>query len=475
MGAPVTVVPAARRWPAEHIVALAPDAASAVAARRLAVPDSWAATGCDVAGVWGLFRGSGAEPYQVVVELAEPATRCSCPSRKLPCKHAVALLLLWSSGAIDDSLAPPFAAEFFARRAARDAARAARRADPITPEETTSGGAAPLVDPSIAGTTPPSDRGQADKRAAERAARVAAGLAELDRWLADCIRGGLAAPALSSYATWDAVAARLTDAQCGSLANRIRRLAGVVGTRAGWHEDVLADFGQLHLIANAGRLGGRLAEPLEHTVRAAIGFSPRQDDVRLELPCTDRWIVAGRSDRREDRLVVRRTWLWGETGERWAMILSFAAYGDQLDTTLVPGRAVHADLHFYPAAAPLRALVGHVHEREPQHTGGPPPATLDEACHQIGAALSAEPWLERHPLHVRAAPTYGDGRWLLTDHSGALPIAGQPESLPTLLAVSAGRPLELTAEWSPDGLLPLAAHVEGRTVDLGPPVPWGRP
>ena len=181
-----------------------------------------------------------------------------------------------------------------------------------------------------------------------RAARVAAGLAELDRWLADCIRGGLAAPALSSYATWDAVAARLIDAQCGSLANRIRRLAGVVGTRAGWQEDVLADFGQLHLIANAGRLGGRLAEPLANTVRAAIGFSPRQDDIRAELPCTDRWIVAGRSDRREDRLVVRRTWLWGETGERWAMILSFAAYGDQLDTSLAPGRAVHADLHFYP-------------------------------------------------------------------------------------------------------------------------------
>ena len=101
--------------------------------------------------------------------------------------------------------------------------------------------------------------------------------------------------------------------------------------------------------------------------------------------------------------------------------------------------------------------------------------TLDEACQAIGAALGAEPWLERHPLHVRAAPTYGDGRWLLSDHSGSLPIAGQPESLPTLLALSAGRPLELTAEWSPDGLVPLAAHVEGRTVDLGPPVPWGRP
>ena len=55
------------------------------------------------------------------------------------------------------------------------------------------------------------------------------GLVELDRWLEDRMRTGLADPSLARYATWDGLAARLVDARAGSLANRVRRLAGLVG------------------------------------------------------------------------------------------------------------------------------------------------------------------------------------------------------------------------------------------------------
>ena len=55
-----------------------------------------------------------------------------------------------------------------------------------------------------------------------------------------------------------AEAARLVDAQAGSLANRIRRLAGLVGASPDWHSDVLAELGLLHLLAQAGRRLGSL-------------------------------------------------------------------------------------------------------------------------------------------------------------------------------------------------------------------------
>ena len=70
-----------------------------------------------------------------------------------------------------------------------------------------------------------------------------AGLTELDRWLDDRMRTGLADPALAKYSTWDDLAARLVDAQAGSLANRIRRLAGLVGASTDWQRDVLAELG----------------------------------------------------------------------------------------------------------------------------------------------------------------------------------------------------------------------------------------
>ena len=35
-------------------------------------------------------------PYQTIVDLTNIAFKCSCPSHKFPCKHALGLLLLYA-------------------------------------------------------------------------------------------------------------------------------------------------------------------------------------------------------------------------------------------------------------------------------------------------------------------------------------------------------------------------------------------
>ena len=77
---------------------LAPDDASIKAALKLARPGPWSETGSTDTLVWGKCQGSGKTPYQVSVDLTGPAVKCSCPSRKFPCKHGLALLLLWVEG-----------------------------------------------------------------------------------------------------------------------------------------------------------------------------------------------------------------------------------------------------------------------------------------------------------------------------------------------------------------------------------------
>ena len=493
----------AERWAPEHVVAMAPDFAAAAAGRTMAVPSRWAATGADVGAVWGLCRGSGAEPYQVAIELAEPAYRCTCPSRKLPCKHALGLLLLWANGHVAETARPLFVGEWVAKRAARTATLPARDADPggDPPDDAEldlGPAAARRVTRPASGGDHPDGPGKPDKRAMDRAARVAAGLAELDRWVTDRIRGGLTDPALASYATWDQVAARLVDAQAPALANRVRRLAGAVGTRPGWHEHVLAELGVLHVLAVAGRRVAELAgsdtgdtgddrvsgsaagidaidssgAALADSVRTAVGWQLRQADVLDRPPVTDTWHVCGRSDVLEDRIVVRRTWLRGVTSRRWALLLSFAAYGQSLGGEPAPGTLLRADLHTYPGAVPLRALVGVVHESGALDERGPPAATIVEACAGVGAALAAEPWLERHPLTVLAAPTFAGQRWALTDAGGSLPIAGPPDGLAVLVACTAGRPASITAEWTPEGVVPLTVHLPSGAVDDGPRGGW---
>jgi hypothetical protein len=453
----------AERWLPEHVLALAPDAAAAAAARGMAAPTRWSATGADEVGVWGLCVGSGAEPYQTVVDRSELAYRCSCPSRKLPCKHALGLLLLWAHGHVREGTRPPHAAEWLARRAERAAGRAAREADPEPVDEVSP------ARPTRAGTERASPaKGAPDKRALERAARVAAGLRQLDQWLVDRMRAGLTDPGLARYATWDAVAARLVDAQAPSLANRVKRLAGAVGTRPGWHEHVLAEVGVLHLLARAGAHLDQLPSDLAAGVRTAIGWAARTDDIRANAPITDHWHVAGRSDILEDRIVVRRTWLRGDATHRWAMMLAFAAYGQALDSALAVGTIVHADLHFYPGAVPLRALMGAVHAAPVADVQGPVAASIAGACDEVGSALATEPWLERHPVTIEATPVHQAGRWLLTDHTGSLALAGAAESLPTLVACAGGRPARISAEWTVGGLVPVTVHAPSGAVDIGP-------
>ena len=310
------------------------------------------------------------------------------------------------------------------------------------------------------------DAAERERSRDERVERLRGGLIDLDRWLDDRLRTGLADPALARYATWDDVAARLVDARAGALANRVRRLAGVVGARSDWHEVVLAELGVLHLLAQAGQRVPDLPGPLADAVATACGWQVRQADVLAGVPDTDTWVVAGRSDTREDRIEVRRTWLRGLGTGRWAMVLSFAAYRQSLDDSLVVGEAITADLHRYPGPS-SRALVGTVHEAR----GGPitPPAgTVAGACAEIGTGLAAEPWADRVPTTLVAAPALDAGRWVLTDDSGSIAMAPDPPGLPTLLAASGGRPVAVTVEWTVDGAVPLTVHLDDRAIDIGP-------
>jgi hypothetical protein len=292
-----------------------------------------------------------------------------------------------------------------------------------------------------------------------------AGLAELDRWLDDRMRTGLADPALARYGTWDQLAARLVDAQAGSLANRIRRLAGLVGASPDWHGDVLAELGMLHLLSQAARRLGSLPDPLADAVATTVGWQVRQADVLGGVPDTDEWVVAGRSDTREDRIEVRRHWLRGARSGRWALVLSFAAYRQSLDTSLVVGTAVPADLHRYPGPA-LRALVG-IRHGEPIEPARPPAVDVAGACDELGTLLVREPWLDRVPVTVRAAVSQTVNGWVLTDDTGSLPLLpGGP--MATLLAVSGGEPVDVTVEWTPHGVVPLAIHLIDSSVDIGP-------
>jgi uracil-DNA glycosylase len=82
----------------ETILALSPDPASTKNAQALASAKKWEHLGAfddeDGEMVWGEIKGSSGETYHTRVALDAEKFNCSCPSRKRPCKHALALALL---------------------------------------------------------------------------------------------------------------------------------------------------------------------------------------------------------------------------------------------------------------------------------------------------------------------------------------------------------------------------------------------
>ena len=199
------------------------------------------------------------------------------------------------------------------------------------------------------------------------------------------MRQGLAASQQAGYAHWDDIAARMVDAQAPGLAERLRALASVPHSGAGWDGRLLEEYALLHLLAVAYRRQAELPPPLRDTVRSRIGFSLRQADVLAGgQPIRDHWQVLARRDLEQDRIRTRRTWLRGRKTGRDALLLSFAAAGQALDDSLAVGADADADLVFYPGAVPLRAACwpGTTTARpaEGRRTEGRPTAARSPGC-----------------------------------------------------------------------------------------------
>ncbi len=461
----------------EQVLLLAPDRAAATAAAAAADPGSWSAAGCDDDAVWGQYIATSAEPYEVAVDLGGPAFRCTCPSRKVPCKHCLGLLLMHAQQHVVPAKRLPFAQQWMQRR---DRHPTAHPAD-VSPDVRGAGDDEVGVEGDAAGVRTGVRGGGADpqreQRRLDRAERMRAGLMELDRWLADRVRTGLAAPALAETDTWERVAARLVDAQCGGLANRVKRVATRIGQHARWHEDVLEEMAVLHALAQGALRTSTLPIDLADGVHAASGLTINKDDVLSGVPSTARWTVLGESRVREDKITVQRTWLASQDPTRnesnggstttWAMLLAFGAFGNEVTTEHDVATEFLADVHWYPGAVALRALVGRVHDEPRRAASAPLPGTVVDAVSAAGWAMAAEPWLERYPVLVRVVPLpVGNGRWTLADATGAMPVVPGFWRLAELVAISGGRPIVVMGELSADGILPLTVWADGGLVLL---------
>jgi hypothetical protein len=437
-------------WTTEQVLALAPDASSAKNGKALAAGQKWVSLGQCEAAVWGECQGSGKTPYQTQVDLSEPAFNCSCPSRKFPCKHGLGLLLLFvGQPSILTQTAPPDWVEGWLTK------RAKRQQDQQDQSEKKTAQAVDTV-------------AQA-KRAIQREAKVQAGIQELNLWLSDRLRQGLASIPTQPYRFWETPAARMVDAQAPGLARQLREIAGIAYTGQAWPDTLLKRLGLLHLLLEGYQRLEQLPPATQADLRTLVGWTQNQEELLAAAPDqvdiqSDRWLILGRHLTEEDRLKVQRTWLWGVSSQRPALILSFAHGHQSLDVSLMPGTVLQAELVFFPSRYPLRALVKTRQTSPEPMTEFRGYSSLAIAFEVWLEALSRQPWLDNFPLPLaEMKPVPLESRWLLQDQEGRCVPLAQGFSQPwELLALSGGHPVGLFGEWRDEELLPLSVFAHGR-------------
>lgn len=437
------------RWTADQVLALAPDATSRKAGSKLGAAGPWSETGSsDEGAAWGLCKGSGSKPYQTIIDIADasgPAYKCSCPSRKFPCKHALGLLLLWSGddGAVPSGQAPDWAEQWISGRRQRAVEKRTSG---------TAGSPATAADPEAA-----------RRRAERRAERITAGATELEQRLTDLLRGGLAAAEQAGYGLWEETAARMVDAQAPGLASRVRELGAIPASGPGWPVRLLEECALLHLLDQGWLRRDRLPEALAATVRSRIGLPTTADGPGVR----DRWLVLAQYDTADARLTTRRIWLYGADSDRTALLLSYGAAGRAPELALPVGLALEAEVSAYPGAGQARAALGEQFAPPAPAAIRPPGITTTQAAARYGEALRADPWLDSVPVTLeRVVPTPDGDSWQLADadEDAALPLTPSARSRPglwRLVSLSGGAPVKVFGECGHQGFTPLTAWPQG--------------
>lgn len=326
-------------WSAQQVLTMAPDAATAKRGEALATSRAWKNLETSENALWGdCKKGSSDGFYQTWIDLSTPAFKCNCPSRKFPCKHSIALLLIFVRtpemiGATNEI--PTEISAWVESRKARSTENPGK-----------------IVE----------NAGQAKTRN-KRLTKMAAGFEDLDRWMGDLIRQGLASTESQPGNFWQNIASRMVDSQIGGVARMLRAMPLLQAANPHWPEQLLAQIGQFYLLSKGFEKLEQLPESLQADLLSVVGVNVKKDDLMVLKGVVDHWMVVGIIEGVDENLNFRRTWLYGEKTQKTALILEFSFGSEGYSSHWITGQCFEAEIVFYPSAFPLRAALK-------EHLGG---------------------------------------------------------------------------------------------------------
>ncbi len=415
------------------------------------------------------MQGSGSKPYQTQIDVVDMACKCSCPSRKFPCKHGLGLLFLYASSQSSfqaDAAEPVWVSDWIGKRVEKAANKTAE------PAEVSADQAAK------------SEKSKA-KTVNERLLKVQAGCVELDLWLKDLIRTGLISLPEKDSSFFQKKAARMVDAQAKGLAAMVKQLGEInYYNGTAWQSEALAQITDIFALLEAYKNIEKLPVLLQEDVRTKIGWNQTEeiletyanDDTTKELVKTvaDEWLVLVKTiTQDDDGVIIHKGWLYGCKSNTYALILNFdhvRSLNKKPIPLLVAGMVFKANLVFFPSNAPLRAFIKIQTENtnKIKETLQSLPS-FEAAKNAFLAQKNAVHWTYELPQFIANLTLIINAeQWYLKDSEDVfLPLNPHftQEKIWRLLAHSGGKPIDIFVLYTQNMVLPLG-FVEGDKYQL---------
>ncbi len=318
----------------EQILNLAPDEASKKSGKDLASASKWVSKGLNDEALWGECQGSGSKPYRTQIDLNNIAFKCSCPSRKFPCKHGLGLLLYNARQPKDFSVTkmPDWVDEWIKKRSEKQEKQAEKIDKPV-------------------------DDVSKAKRSQVREQRISDGIEELLLWIKDIVRNGILSMPEKGSVWFENMAKRMVDAQAPGLAGMIRSLGEINFYKEGWQSQFMDQLISIYMTIQGYKNSSLFEDSLQQEIRSRIGFTQNQEELKEQTGITDTWVVLSKQVSEQDNITTERYWLYGTESKQNALILQFIIRGQGGQLSLTPGLFIQAELVFYPSPLPLRAII----------------------------------------------------------------------------------------------------------------------
>ncbi|MVT07145.1 SWIM zinc finger family protein [Chitinophaga sp. ysch24] len=407
----------------EQVLTLAPDEASRKAGKALSGDTKWVSKGASELALWGECQGSGSKPYQTQVDLTNIAFKCSCPSRKFPCKHGIGLMLLYSRQpeSFTDNTLPLWVSDWIQKRSEKEIQKTEKEEKPV-------------------------DEAAQAKRQQARIQKVEDGIDELLLWMKDIVRNGIIQLPEKGSSYWENMARRMVDAQASGLAGMVRGLGEINFYSEGWQHIFMDQLLRIYLVIEGYRNQQELPSLMQQELRTMIGFTQNQEALRQQKGINDTWLILSKQATEEDNLTTEKYWLYGLQSHRTALVLQFHARGmSKPQQLLTPGTSIVAELVFFPSEVPLRAII-----KEPVITGklhATSGFTGWQEVVETESVLSGKmPVRSERPYIVQQlTPVQHNMQWWLKDqYQQMMPVKQGFRNIWKLLSLSGGQALDIS-------------------------------